>query len=202
MKHKNTEKPEEQKPEEQEQNQPVPIGGELEKIREEIDGLQKEKDELFGKLQRLSADYANFQKRVPKQIADTTAYEKEKIIKTLLPILDGFERTLQNTHAAENVDTLMKGVRIIYDQMIGVLKSNDIEQIKTVGEKFEPFLHEAMLQRFEQSKEENIVLEELQKGYKLNGRVIRPARVIINKPVPPSPQNQTAGECETTDDEE
>jgi len=196
MKHKNTEKPEEQ-----EQNQTSPIGGELEKIREEIDGLQKEKGELFGKLQRLSADYANFQKRVPKQIADTTAYEKEKIIKTLLPILDDFERTLQNTHAAENVDTLMKGVRIIYDQMIGVLKSNGVEQIKTVGEKFEPFLHEAMLQMFEQSKEENIVLEELQKGYKLNGRVIRPARVIINKP-PPGPQNQTADECETSDDEE
>lgn len=202
MKHKNMEKPEEQKPEEPEQNQPAPIGGELEKIREEIYGLQKEKDELFGKLQRLSADYANFQKRVPKQVADTTAYEKEKIIKTLLPILDDFERMLQNTHAAENIDTLMKGVRIIYDQMIGVLKSNGVEQIKTVGEKFEPFLHEAMLQMFEQSKEENIVLEELQKGYKLNGRVIRPARVIINKPVPSNPQNQTAGECETTDDEE
>ncbi|GAF70963.1 unnamed protein product, partial [marine sediment metagenome] len=61
---------------------------ELEELRRQIESLQKEKDELFAKLQRVGADYANFQKRVPKQIADTVAYEKEKIIKTLLPALD------------------------------------------------------------------------------------------------------------------
>ena len=67
-----------------------------EELRQNLEGLQKEKDELFGKLQRVSADYANFQKRVPKQIADTICYEKEKIIKSLLPALDNFEHTLQN----------------------------------------------------------------------------------------------------------
>ena len=64
--------------------------GELQELRETLEGLQKEKDELFGKLQRVSADYANYQKRAPKQIADTIGYEKERIIKTLLPVLDNF----------------------------------------------------------------------------------------------------------------
>ncbi len=155
---------------------------ELEELRQQIESLQKEKDELFGKLQRVGADYANFQKRVPKQIADTVAYEKAKIIKTLLPVLANFEHTLQNAHSAENVDVLIKGIQIVYDQVLDTLKSHGVEQIKAAGEKFEPALHEAMMQRYEAEEEENIVLEEFQKGYKLNGRVIRPSKVVVNKP--------------------
>jgi len=169
---KNKEKPKE----------PKSKKSELEELRRQIESLQKEKDELFAKLQRVGADYENFQKRVPKQIADTVAYEKEKIIKTLLPVLDNFEHTLQNAHSAENVDVLIKGIQIVYDQVLDTLKSHGVEQIKAAGEKFEPALHEAMMQRYEAEEEENIVLEEFQKGYKLNGRVIRPSKVVVNKP--------------------
>jgi len=157
---------------------------ELEELRQTIESLQKEKDELFEKLQRVSADYANFQKRVPKQIADTICYEKERIIKTLLPTLDNFESALgglQNADSAENADVFVKGIRIIYDQMLDILKSHGVEQIKAPGEKFDPALHEAMMQKTEPEEEDNIVLEEFQKGYKLNGRVIRPSKVIVNK---------------------
>ena len=136
---------------------------------------------LFSQYQRVSADYANFQKRVPKQIADTICYEKEKIIKTLLPALDNFEHTLQNTDSVENADVFVKGIRIIYDQMLDILKSHGVEQIKAPGEKFDPALHEAMMQKTEPEEEDNIVLEEFQKGYKLNGRVIRPSKVVVNK---------------------
>ena len=153
---------------------------ELEKLHRLIDDLQKEKDELFGKLQRVSADYANYQKLAPKQIADTICYEKEKIIKTLLPILDNFEHTLVNAETAENVDVLVKGIKIIYDQMLETLKSHGVEQIKALGEKFDPALHEAMMKKPDPEQEENIVLEEFQKGYKLNGRVIRPTKAIIS----------------------
>ncbi|MEE9370966.1 MAG: nucleotide exchange factor GrpE [Sedimentisphaerales bacterium] len=153
---------------------------ELEKLHRLIDDMQKEKDELFGKLQRVSADYANYQKRAPKQIADTICYEKEKIIKTLLPILDNFEHTLVNADSAENVDVLVKGIKIIYDQMLETLKSHGVEQTKALGEKFDPALHEAMMKKTDPEQEENIVLEEFQKGYKLNGRVIRPTKAIIS----------------------
>jgi molecular chaperone GrpE len=154
---------------------------ELEELRRTIESLQKEKDELFGKLQRVSADYANFQKRAPKQIADTICYEKERIIKTLLPVLDNFEHTLQNADSAENSDVFVKGIQIIYDQMLDILKSHGVEQIKAPGENFDPALHEAMMQKTEPEEQDNIVLEEFQKGYKLNGRVIRPSKVIVNK---------------------
>jgi molecular chaperone GrpE len=180
MKHKKKEKSKaddlhEAEPAEQEEQQ-----GESMKP-DTIESLRTEKEELFAKLQRVSADYANYQKRVPKQITDSIAYEKERIIKTLLPALDNFEHTLQNAHSAENVEVLLKGVRIIYDQMLDILKSHNVEQIEALGEKFDPALHQAMTQQSDPEKEENIVLEEFQKGYKLNDRVIRPSKVIVNK---------------------
>jgi len=150
---------------------------------------------LFTQYQRVSADYDNLQKRTAKQIVDTICYEKEKIIKTLLPALDNFESALgglRNAHSAENPDVLIKGVRIIYDQMLDILKSHGVEQIKALGEKFDPVLHEAMTQKVEPEQEENIVLEEFQKGYKLNDRVIRPTKVIVNKLTQEQPARQEA----------
>jgi molecular chaperone GrpE len=124
MKKKKTEIPGKQK-------QPDAEKDEREDLRSKIDNLQKEKDELFAQLQRVSADYDNLQKRTARQIVDTIGYEKEKIIKTILPALDNFEHTLQNAHSAENVDTLLKGIQIIYDQMLDVLKLHNVEQTCT-----------------------------------------------------------------------
>jgi molecular chaperone GrpE len=206
MKQKKPQKPKEQEePTCSELVEPKAKKSELEELRDAIKDLQKEKEELYGKLQRVSADYINFQKRAAKQTADTIAYEKEKVIKTLLPALDNFEHTLQNAHSAENTDVLVKGIRIIYDQMLDILKSHGVEHIKALDEKFDPALHEVIMQKTEPEKEENIVLEEFQKGYKLNGRVIRPSRVIINKSpskqeVPQqAEQKQPDAEDETTD---
>ena len=174
MKHKQKEKPKEEKPFELNK-------ADMKELRQQLENLQKEKDELFGKLQRVSADYTNFQKRAPRQIADTIAYEKERIIKTLLPAMDNFEHTLQNAYSAESADVLVKAIEIIYEQMLEILKSHNVEQIKALGEKFDPALHEAMMQQSDPGKEEDLVLEEFQKGYKLNDRVIRPSKVIVNK---------------------
>ena len=153
----------------------------IEELQSIIETLQQEKDELFGKLQRVSADYANFQKRAPKQIADTIAYEKESIIKSLLPALDNLDHTIQNSAATENTEVLLKGIRIIYDQLLDILKSHGVVQMKTLGEIFNPALHEAMMRKTEPEKEDNTILEEFQKGYMLNGRAIRPSKVVVNK---------------------
>jgi molecular chaperone GrpE len=186
----------------------TPKNEELKELQEALENLQKEKDELFGKLQRVSADYANFQKRVPKQISDTISYEKERIIKSLLPALDNFEHTLQNTHSPENVDAFVKGIQIIYDQMLDIFKSHGVEQINAPGEKFDPSMHEAMMQKTEPEKEDNVVLEEFQKGYMLNGRVIRPSKVIVNKLISEQPEQPkevseepATGESETNEQE-
>lgn len=151
------------------------------RLRQTVDTLQKERDDLFAKLQRVSADYANYEKRVPKLIADSVGYEKERVLKSFLPALDNFEHTLQADHSADNIDVMVQGIRIIYDQILGILKSHGVEQIQSVDQVFDPTRHEAMMQRSEEGTENNQVLEEFQKGYTLNGRVIRPSKVVVNK---------------------
>ena len=181
----------------------------IEELYNTVENLQKEKDELFAKLQRVSADYANFQKRIPRQISDSINYEKEKILNSILPAMDNFEHTLQNAAKAENIEAVIKGIQIVYDQMIDILKSHGVEQMKTLGQSFDPSSHSAMMRKSEPDKEDNIVLEEFQKGYMLNGRVIRPSKVIVNKhenPKQPPEQVQSdndnaAGDFETTDTE-
>ncbi len=153
----------------------------IEELQEQTEQLKQEKDEMFAKFQRVVADYDNYQKRAPKQIADSVRYEKEKIIKSLLPMLDNFEHTLAGAESAESIEDLLKGVRIVYDQACDVLKSHDVETINALGEKFDPSLHQAMMRKQDAEYEDNIVIEEFQKGYKLGGRVIRPSKVIVNK---------------------
>jgi molecular chaperone GrpE len=109
------------------------------------------------------------------------AYEKESIIRTLLPTLDNFEHTLQKSHAAETVDIVLEGVRIIYDQMTAALKAHGVEPVHAQDEMFDPAQHEAMMRREEPDKADGVVLEEFQKGYRLNDRVIRPCKVVVNQ---------------------
>jgi molecular chaperone GrpE len=174
---------EDTKPIEQEQseqkNAEAPPENDVDKLQQELDAVRKERDELLGRLQRVSADYANFQKRTPKQVSDSVTYEKEKIIRSFLPVLDNFDHTLK-AHSAESTDAIVRGVEIIYGQMLDILKSHGVEQVQALGETFDPVRHEAMMRRHEPDKPDDVVLEELQKGYMTNGRVLRPSRVVIN----------------------
>lgn len=193
-------KPEKDKDQQQKKNK-AEEKAQLSEDEQKLEDLQKERDDIFAKLQRLSADYANFQKRAPKQIADSVAYEKEKIIKTLLPVLDNFEHTLANARKTDDVNAVVKGIEIVYDQMLGVLKSHDVEKIDAEGDKFDPSMHQAMLQRSEADKEDNIVLDVFQTGYKLNERVIRPSKVVVNK-APEKEDEETEGEDADLEDNE
>lgn len=165
----------------------------LQALQQEFDGVRKEKDETFARLQRVYADFANFQKRVPKQISDAVAYERERMLKSLLPLVDNFERTLKAEGSTQNVEALVKGVEIIRDQMLGVLKTHGVEPIQAVGEKFDPERHEAMLRKSEPDKPDDTVLEEYQRGFKLDDRILRPSRVAVNK-VQGKPKKTASGE--------
>jgi len=164
----------------------------LEELHAAMKELEKEKSELFEKLQRVSADYVNFQKRSARQTTDMIGYEKERIIKTLLPVMDNFDHVLTNAGSAEDVAVLVKGIEIIYDQMADILKSHGVEPIEALGGKFDPAVHQAMMRRSEPETEDNTVLEEFQKGYTLNGRAIRPSKVVVN--VRPTEAEESGGE--------
>jgi molecular chaperone GrpE len=202
-----------------EEEEPKPNGPakaldkEMEKLQQDFEALRKEKDELVDRLQRVYADYANFQKRVPKNIAETVAYEKERFIRSFLPILDNFDRTLREAQLAQNVEAVIRGVEIIRDQMLAILKTHGVHPIDALNEKFDPARHEAMLRRSEPHQEDDLVLEEFQKGYTLNGKILRPSRVAINKiqvpaqaaqapeaqPPQPAPQTEEQAPAEGTE---
>jgi molecular chaperone GrpE len=181
-----------EEPQQQEKPEAKAPDEELSKLRQELESIQKERDDLFGRLQRVSADYANFQKRVPKQVSDSVAYEKEKILRSLLPILDNMDHLLK-AHSAESTDPLVQGVEIIYGHMLDILKSHSVEQTHALGEPFDPMRHEAIMVREEPGKPANVVLEEVQKGYVIDGHVLRPTRVVVSKAPasqPSQPQNE------------
>jgi len=154
-----------------------------EKLQQRIDELTIAKEELFDKLQRISADYANYQKRMPRQIAESVAYEKKAIIKSLLLSLDNFVHALSSAKSTENTDnqSIIKGFEIVLDHLLAAFKSHGVEIIESLGKPFNPCEHEAIQMRAEEDKPDNVVLEEFQKGYTINGQVLRPSKVIVNK---------------------
>ncbi|NLW84407.1 MAG: nucleotide exchange factor GrpE [Phycisphaerae bacterium] len=156
----------------------------IHELEEQLNKLTAENQDLLDKLQRLGADYANYQKRVPRQVAESVAYEKKNIVRSLLPSLDNFEHALSGFKAAPQDETsqnIIKGVQLIFDHILDALKAVGVEKAVSVGQPFDPSRHEAMLQRTEPDQENGVVLEEFQPCYLLGGEVVRPARVIVNK---------------------
>lgn len=156
----------------------------VEQLEKQLEELATEKQTIFEQLQRVSADYANFQKRAPKQIADSVAYEKKAILRSLLPSIDNFEHALSHASTAsgeEAMDNIIKGIQLVFDHMLDALKAHGVKRIDAIGQPFDPNLHEAMMRRSEPDKEDNAVLEVYQAGYMMGEQVLRPSKVIVNK---------------------
>ena len=160
------------------------VNKQIEKLEKQIDELKTEKQDLFEQLQRVSADYANFQKRAPKQIADSVAYEKKAVLRSLLPSIDNLEHALSHTSTAngkEALDNLIKGIQLVFDHTLDALKAHGVKRIDALDQSFDPNLHEAMMRRSEPDKDDDTVLEVYQAGYMIGEQVLRPSKVIVNK---------------------
>ncbi|GGN54671.1 nucleotide exchange factor GrpE [Oceanobacillus indicireducens] len=147
---------------------------------DEIAALQKEKDDLYDRLLRLQAEYDNFKRRTQKEKEAERKYKAQDIVNDLLPVLDNFERALQ-VEQTEATSNLIEGISMVYRQLQDVLTNNGVEVIETEGKEFDPNLHHAVMQVEDEAHESNHIVEELQKGYMLKDRVIRPSMVKVNK---------------------
>ena len=181
----------------------------VEELEKQIKDMAAEKQTVFEQLQRVSADYANYQKRAPKQIADSVAYEKKAILRSLLPSVDNFEHALShasNTPGKEGIDNIINGIQLVFDHMLDALKTQGVKRIDALGQPFDPNLHEAMMQRSEPDKADGTVLEVYQAGYMMGDQVLRPSKVIVNKieqeqPAPPPQQPEDIDETTDTEPE-
>lgn len=146
-------------------------------LKEELEKLKKERDEYLAGWQRAKADFSNYQKDEAKREALMAQFAAGEIVKDALLVLDSFDLAIAN-HAKENSET--KRLRIIKDQFLSILKKWGLEEMKVAaGAKFDPNFHEAVETIPSSEHQEGGIIEVLQAGYLLHGKVLRPAKVKV-----------------------
>ena len=149
-------------------------------LQEKVDKLEEELKQSEDKYLRLYAEFENFKRRKNKEIEINNVYKSQKVITEILPSLDNLERALQVESDNEEIKSLLKGVEVVYEGLLNVLKSEGVELIETENAQFDPNYHHAVMQEEDSEKESGAILDTFQKGYKLKDRVIRPAMVKVN----------------------
>jgi molecular chaperone GrpE len=143
----------------------------------DIDTIQRERDDLLDTTRRLQADFENYRKRVLREQTVLVERASESIVEQLLPVLDSFELALANLEGEGDIDRVRKGIELVYAELLGVLERAGLQAIAAHGAPFDPNEHEAVLQ--DDGDGEPHVGDVLRAGWKLKGRVLRPAMVKV-----------------------
>lgn len=164
----------------------VPPESELELVKAELVSVQEENKAIQDKYLRLNAELENYRKRAEREKINAIKFANEKLLREMIPVLDNMEHALvasraDTSDATVAVKHLIDGVQMVEKQFIDVLGRLGIEQIEAQGKAFDPMFHEAMSEVEDNSKAHHTVLEVYQKGYTLNGRLVRPVRVVVSK---------------------
>ncbi|HFG0422601.1 TPA: nucleotide exchange factor GrpE [Staphylococcus aureus] len=148
---------------------------------QKINELQQLADENEEKYLRLYAEFENYKRRIQKENEINKTYQAQRVLTDILPAIDNIERALQIEGDDETFKSLQKGVQMVHESLINALKDNGLEVIKTEGEAFDPNIHQAVVQDGNPDFESGEITQELQKGYKLKDRVLRPSMVKVNQ---------------------
>lgn len=162
--------------EESKEEHPVSI----EELQEKLAQSEQKSEENYQKYLRVQADFDNFRRRTRKEKEDQAKYASLSLVEQLLPAMDNFERALVASQGSQDVESLAKGVEMVFRQMEQALQAEGVEVIPTVGTAFDPTVHQAVMQVDSEEYEAGTVVEELQKGYNLKDKVIRPAMVKVS----------------------
>jgi molecular chaperone GrpE len=161
-------------------------------------GVERERDEYLELARRTKADFENYRKRVAGEAAQAEKRGRADLARQLVPVLDNLERALAATEPVDQESApnhLAEGVRLVYEELRSVLERNGIESYEPSNEVFDPAWHEAMLTRPAPAGKAGKVLEVLEKGYRLDGQILRPARVVVGEEQQP-PAGGPAGGSE------
>jgi molecular chaperone GrpE len=151
----------------------------LQKVQEELQAEKELVENYKEKLKWSQAELQNLRKAFDSEKENYLRSATEKLILKILPVIDDFEKVIANPIGVEPV--ALKGIELLYKKLWHVLESEGVKPIKAIGEKFDPFKHEALIQVVDENCEENTILEELQKGYTLNLKVLRTSKVKVSK---------------------
>jgi len=163
---------------EEEKEEELPVEQDIESLTKALAEEKEKAEKYLANWQRAAADLINFKKRSEQEKAEIAKFANAVLVMSLLPILDDFERALDNVSIKLAGFTWVDGIRLIQRKLQAVLESQGLSQIEALGNDFDPAVHEAVLS---EEGEEGKVIEELQKGYKFHERVLRPAMVKVGK---------------------
>ncbi len=157
------------------------LRSQLRALKEELESTDKQTDEYLDYLKRLKAEFENYKRRSQKERERMVSLSNEDLIKQCLPVLDDLERAVDSSQQSKNLDSLMQGMVMILEKIRGILQRQGLQEIKAKGEEFDPHFHEALMSVNLTEYPDNLVVEEMRKGYKLNNKILRPAMVKVNK---------------------
>jgi len=152
---------------------------EIDDLKKKLEEKEKEAADNYDKYLRAIAELDNYRKRAARERTDIIKYGKEDIIKDILPFMDSLDRALE--HDTGDIKAFKDGVALIREQLLGCLKKHGVEKIEAAGKDFDPNFHEALMQTESDQHEDNKIVSEMEKGYLLNGRLLRPSRVCVCK---------------------
>jgi len=173
--------------------------GDLAELQAKLEDKTKEAEENYARLLRLAADLENLKKRQEKERADLLQFANENLIKELLPVVDNLERALDTGRQLEAPEGLLEGLDMVYQGFLKALGRFGVCPLNSVGQPFDPAFHNAVMQEEAPEVPDNSVIKELQKGYLLNQRLLRPAMVVVARH---TPRDHNAGQNDLTVQEE
>lgn len=152
-----------------------------EDLNAKIEELENQVNSWKTDYYKVFADMENLKRRLEKEHQNSLKFMMQSFIEELLPVIDNFERSLNVQTPSEEITTFLKGYQMIFDQFMNILNKNGVEVIEALGKEFDPNFHQAVMMANDENYGSNIVVEELQKGYKLKDRVIRASLVKVNE---------------------
>ncbi|MFW6010929.1 MAG: nucleotide exchange factor GrpE [Desulfosalsimonas sp.] len=161
-----------------------PESEDIEELKKNLAAAKAEAAETYDRLLRLSAEFENYKKRAQRQMEDHKKYANEELIKDLLSVVDNLERALNAAGGQKKKDTdasMAEGIEMTLNEILKILKKYNVTPVEAKGKPFDPNYHEALMQEETDEYPENTVVGELQKGYLLHDRLIRPAMVVVSK---------------------
>jgi molecular chaperone GrpE len=154
---------------------------EIEELKKKVEEKEKEVKEHHDRLLRVAADFENYKKRMAREKEEWVKFGNEDLIKSILPFVDNLERAVNHSEKTEDIQSLVEGIKLTVQQLLQTLNRFGVSPVESLGKPFDPTMHEAMLVVETDQHEPNQVVEEFQKGYLLNDRLLRAATVSVSK---------------------
>lgn len=167
----------------------------LKEMGRKLDTIKQEAEETHDRLLRVSAEFENYKKRAAREMNDFRKFANENFVKAMLPVVDNLDRAIESSNDEKHANSsVMEGVHMTLKEILKVFEQFGIKPFESLGEMFDPSRHQAVMQEETKEHPENTVSKELQKGYMIHDRLLRPAMVVVSK-------NKTGTEDQNNNDQ-